>query len=365
MSDRRIEPAKALWRRVGQNLLLNQKTGVYYVRKQTLGRKPLFKSTGQTNKLAGQTRADEILREWLSHTFVAGRSIRFAEVCDELEQNLKAKFECGERRARTWEHDRGYLKLIKQYFGDRLIKDFTERSWEHWLTHEGRTLNRTLFDLAKYVSKVLTFAVSYGYIHRKPTIRNPDRIPKEVKIFENHEIEHLMAHAGPVLSDLILVAAETGLRPDENRNLRWDWIDFKSGCVTVHLPASFTKTKENRSIEVSDNVAQCLIRRRVGAPSPYVFPGCRNLDIPISRKHFSRLWHAMLKRAGSPPGFKFHWLRHSFFTKALLDAKLPIAEVAQYGGNSPAILMKKYVKNDPKRTRNVASAVRLLIVKSE
>lgn len=355
---------KKIWERVSSNLVVHLPSGIYYVRKKQVGRDELFQSTGEKNKRAAETKALEMISDWLNgKTFKRSERKFISEICDELDLCLQKEFENNDRRIRTREHDKTYFRIIKNHFGDRIASDIDEVFWDDWVRSTGRSLNRSLSDIAKYLSKVLTFAFQRKYINRKPEIRNPDKPKKSGMVYENADIEVFLEHADPMLRDLIIIGAECGLRPHENLGLQWEWIQFDKERVIIHIPADFSKTKSPRSLEASPNAAALLRQRFEKRVGPFVFPAPRNTFKSLSKKHMGKIWHAMLKRAGYPSDLKFHWLRHSFFTKTLLDAKLPLAEVSQYGGNSPNILMKRYLQDDPRRTSSVARAINLSVKK--
>lgn len=349
----------SIWQSIEPGLIRHNPSGIYYVRKFKDGKR-LTATTGTDKLTRARTIRDEMLAEWISGK-APDRKKRIHQVCDELELVLEKEFANGDRRKRTFDHDKTYLPIIKKYFGNYQASEIDEKFWADWVRDTGRSLNRTLNDIAKYLSKVLTHAYQQKYINRKPSISNPDKQKKIELIYENDEIERFIDNAEPDLKDLILIGAECGLRPHENHGLKWEWISFERNRVIITIPESYSKTKKARSLEASENAAVCLRRRYLKQVGPYVFPSPKDPLKPISSSHLRKLWGRMKKNAGITAKIKFHWLRHSFFTKALLDAQEPIQKVAEYGGNSPAILMDRYLKNDPARTRSVAGAVKLNI----
>ena len=63
--------------------------------------------------------------------------------------------------------------------------------------------------------------------------------------------------------------------------------------------------------------------------------------------------------------FLFHWLRHSTYSKLLLDAELPVQHVSEAGGTSIAVLQQRYLKSNAARTRSVGQAIRLKVGKEK
>ncbi len=363
----RLAKAKAkVWERVSDSLVLHNPSGTYYARKFKAGRGAFFKSTGEKRKGRAQSIADQMLSEWMGGTRLATRRYRIDELCDQLDAVLEAEFmerdEAGNRtrRARTRDKDGTCLPIIKDLFGEHWADEIDELFWQDWVRTHGRKLNRRLGDIGKYLSKVLTFAYERKVINRKPKIENPDPPAKAPQTYSIKDIRLFLEHSDAVLHDLIVVGAECGVRPHENCGLQWDWIEISKKSVVVKFPMTFTKTRKAREIALSDSAAN-VIRRRYKArgTGPYVFPSPFDPFKPLSDVQRSRLWRRMLVRAGARPGLKFHWLRHTFFSHALLESGKSLPMVAAYGGNSPKILFDRYMAKDAERTREVAGALTL------
>lgn len=336
-------------KRIIPNLKVRTDTGIIYVRKYKAGKGELVKSTGFTvkNISKARTAAEVIVADWLTGKSTV-RQRQIDQICDDLWGVLEQEYKNKDRRLKTWEHDRTYLPIIQKYFGNCFASDIDEEFWNNWVRDTGRPLRRSLSDIAKYLSKVLTYAYQKKYISRKPKIKNPDKPKKSGRIYENSDIELFIKHADPMLRDLIIIGAECGLRPNENQGLQWDCITFEQSRVLIYIPDEVEKRERGRIMEASDNVANCLRRRFTTRTGPYVFPAPKNVLRPISTKHLNVLWRRTLEKVnkelikanrdpfpvGKNGGVQFRWLRHSFFTKALLDAKEPLAKVASYGGNS-------------------------------
>lgn len=337
-------------------LFLHTRTRAYYVRKFKAGRGSLFKSTGETTLTRARLVRDELIASFEGR-MGAGRRVRIAEAVEDLRGQLEKEFLAGRRRRRTWDHDRTYLPIITKLFGSFYADEIDESSWNTWaLEFKGR---RDLFDIAKYLSKVLTFAYARRAIPHKPRIRAPKSAERKIEIYSDADIRTFAENATPDLRDLIILAVECGLRPHENRELRWEWITFRDGVAVISLPASFTKTARGRSLEAGPNASQVLLRRFEKRSGLWVFPAPTDLRRPISDVQLSKLWRRMLKKAGLRPGPKFHFLRHTFYTRALLDAQVPVQLVSEYGGTSIVTLQKHYLRGDSRRTAVVSRAVNI------
>ena len=82
-----------IWIRVSGNLILNQETGMYYVRKFRAGKGRLFQSTGFTQKGKAQSKADEMVAEWLyGKRATTGRAQRVEEAVDLMMEEIEKEF---------------------------------------------------------------------------------------------------------------------------------------------------------------------------------------------------------------------------------------------------------------------------------
>jgi integrase len=345
------------WVKASQNMVLHRPTGIYYVRKYRAGKGELFKSTGETRKGRAQTLADEMQAQWLGGKRLGGRRYPIGELCDLLEDRLS---EDPERRRKTRQHDKTYLPIIRDLFGEEWADEIDEAFWDAWVRRTGRGMNRTLGDVAKYLSKVLTFAFEQKIINRKPRIKNPDAAPKSPPVYTIEQIQGFLEHADSELKDLLIVATECGIRPHENRELRWDWIE---DCKIVRFPETFTKTKKAREIVLSPGVQKLLTHRLARRQGPFVFSAPKNPHQPLSECQLSRMWRRMLGRAGisteDRKGPKFHWVRHTFGSIQLLEAGQPLPKVALYMGNSPKVLFDRYMAKDAQRSAEVSQVINL------
>jgi integrase len=80
---------------------------------------------------------------------------------------------------------------------------------------------------------------------------------------------------------------------------------------------------------------------------------------PQTKVYQNRAWRKALSDAKITRGIWFYWLRHTFYTTALLEAKLPIQHVSEYGGTSIPTLQRVYLHSDAGRTKSVSGAVRI------
>lgn len=371
-----IQPKKKIWEDVKgvPYLKLNTESGVYFVRKYKAGKGELFRSTGQKTKMAAVTAADEMIAEWLGGKQLAsGRKKTISTIVDELDEELELEFKNGDRRAKTRAHDKDYLPLIKKLFGEHTPDQVDEEFWQDWIRHTGKRMRReTFFDLAKYLSKTLTFAYRKKYIVRKPQIRNPDKPKRTGRVYADDEVASIVSHADEALLLQIALGYECGLRVTEVRAMEKSMIlDWEEGCAVVSLPEWFVKANA-RTIRLSPRASQLLKAwiEKDQTGSRFVFPSKeRPLERAETEVYQNRRWRKAVQAAnatrikeGKPAitgRIWFRYLRQSFYDKAILQLGLPIQQVGAYGGTSIRTLQKHYLIPDHRRTAIVSTAVQL------
>lgn len=352
------------WARVSDNLVLHKPSGIYYARKSKAGKGRLFRSTGLKQKGRAQSQADQWIAEWLSGKRAsAGRVQRVSDAVDLLLADLEQEFINGDRKRNTWESDKVYLKQIKNLFGEMYLEEMNEDWWDDWVRLDGRKLKRTLFDLAKKLSKLLTFAWKKKWIARKPKIRNPDKKKRlgSPRIFTADEIKDISKHCDLEMKTQLALASNCGNRTGEVRTLEWSMIEFTKdvAIVTFQVDKAGAHLGEGRQFMANAFVTRMLLKWRKAqkVKSRYVFPSQSDPNLPQKKVYQNRKWRKAVKAAGITGRAWFYDLRHTFYTTALLDKREPVQHVSEFGGTSIRTLQKRYLKSDAVKTASVSKAV--------
>jgi integrase len=361
--------------------------GVYYVRKKKAGKGRLFESLGTTSKVNAKRIADERIAEWLGGKRQAlGKRPRVEAVVpqclEQLERQASTKDKQGFplRAKRTADKDRTYLAprkrparppLMTELFGEFFMDELDEQAWDAWLKRTGYRLGRDLGEIAKYLSILADYAFREKLIGRKPRFANPETHETKARVYEDADLISYHEHAEPMLQDMLEFVSEVPIRPHEIRELRWEFVRFdRDHTAEIHLPAWFPKNRKARAFRAGPNGSAMLWRRYrerlLG--SEFVFPAPKDPKKPISDVMISRLWRRMIARLNEArekenlppvPAGKFHWTRHSAYTKVILDAQENIAKVSEVGGTAITTLQKNYLKSDPRRTASVGQAIKI------
>jgi integrase len=404
--------------KVGDYTLRNNESGYIYVRRKYLvseGIPELFVSTKQKQVGKAKTEAQNIMREW--EEFHSGKPIegpnRFSlttvgQVVDRL-----LEFEIAKKRNRTGDNYRLYLGKIKKKFGDVLINAITQKKFDDWIEEERKRPRirilkdgskkelpprRTFFDYAKYMNLLMTYAYQMRAASHHMVFSDPDRILKnqltekqklvgrrglsaeekeilelgQCRVLSKAEIKALWAVMNEDTRDQFVLAYTCFMRLREAIEAPWVELNLLTGVW--NLPAERVKTGHARSFQISEQAHERLKARfkRQGGTSRYIFPGWSKkdpgVDKPVNQNKDA--WKRAKKKAGIKGRCRWHDLRHTALTHALLgDESLPVKEreamkrdpleVSKYAGVSRQTIDKVYLHAESEHTRKVSTALRI------
>jgi len=137
------------------------------------------------------------------------------------------------------------------------------------------------------------------------------------------------------LTEIIVIALNTGMRQGEILNLKWQDIDFSRKVITVHK----TKNKDPKVIPLNNTAIKIFSgKSRVVTISGYVF-ATQNATM-ISRWNLQREFKNALRKA-EIENFRFHDLRHTFATR-LVQAGVDLYSVAKLLGHRDISTTQRY-----------------------
>lgn len=151
-----------------------------------------------------------------------------------------------------------------------LLKSILDRIFRYAISHEKARKNPVEFinlnDLLKPMPKVQSYAA----------IVNPSSLGQLI-----HDIDNNQAGAFCTIEALKLIP-RVFLRPNEVRNLKWEYIDFDSRLI--YLPEEIMKGEREHLVPLAKQVILHLQQiHAVTSYSPYVFPNNSNSNKPISK----------------------------------------------------------------------------------
>lgn len=145
-------------------------------------------------------------------------------------------------------------------------------------------------------------------------------------------------------ADLVVLLLLTGLRRDEWRLGRWEWVDLESGLYI--LPDNKTG---GRTVYLSTPAVDKLREIKADEGDPiggFIFPAVRNKKKAMSWTW--RQWDKIRRQAGLPD-FRIHDLRHTAGSYAHSHAGLTQRQVADFLGHAKLETSSRYIHDAEKR----------------
>lgn len=349
--------------RVGESLYIESNTGIYYVRKSFKRYRipALFQSTYETKVGKAKSKATELIKAHMdrylgsdAHALAARSGKTVSSIIDEIMETVAPT-----KRKTTQENYRIYLGELRSEWGRMDISRITLATWQTWMREfRPRKKRKTYMDYAKYMNLVLRYAYQHKYTTHLLAIPNPDPIRESpARVFSQEEIRALWAAMNDDTRDQFVLCYECFMRLREALYLTWDRVDLDKGEITLRAQDVKTgsKTGKGRTFHVSPLAAQRLRARRKRVPGPFVFPSPTDPSKPMHQNKTA--WNKAKRRAKITGKAKWHSLRHSAITHALLDAKAEPILVSEYAGVSMRTIQQVYLHSTSEKTRSVARSV--------
>ena len=260
---------------------------------------------------------------------------------------------------------RDYLTAIET-FGDRHLRDLEHAGGEiaEWTASLPKSQQARKLAALK---QILAAAVAWDLLGKNPAsaVTPAKAMRVEIMAFaDTEELDAVAVEIGPPWGALIVVASETGMRPEEFAGVERRDVDRRAGVLHVQRAYSvgaglkaYGKTSRSlRAVPLSDRALEALDTLPVSISTPLLFPtyaaGYRDgvgygkpgyLNLANWRK---RHWQPALRSAGLERGGalwlpKPYALRHTFATWAL-DAGFDVFELARLMGTSVVMIDKVY-----------------------
>jgi len=184
--------------------------------------------------------------------------------------------------------------------------------------------NRAFRTLRRMLGK----AAEWGVIRVAPRIKLVKEYGRSMLIDRETEAK-LLAVASQPLRDVLIIILDTGMRPQETFQIRWENVNWESR--TIFVP--FGKTRNSRRyVPMSQRVVEALFRRCMGQKEGWMFPSTsRKGHLTTVAKAFS----AARKKAGVSPDIVLYSARHTFATR-VLDATGNLAVLMKAMGHASA-----------------------------
>lgn len=273
---------------------------------------------------------------------------------------------------RSWEDDEQRAEKLKEFFGQRAIRDITPMLIEKFKSdlrksdskykrpYSPATVNRYL----QVLSRVLSMAYENGIVDGNPMsrvkrLREPEPRQRYLNQFSDDEEERLMKALAVYGEHVIALAEldlEVGMRLGELLNTKWSDVDETNQLVSIVK----TKNDKPRLIPLTARALRILKRLRQDAPDEELIFDPRRTG--RKRRQLMVCFGRSVNEAGIGD-FHFHDLRHTFATR-LRAANVHEYDIADLLGHSTTPsdtrntkVTRGYAHGVPKRLRDAVNSL--------
>ncbi len=187
-----------------------------------------------------------------------------------------------------------------------------------------------------------------AYIKLPPQSAPRDRVLSDKELTRLHEL--LKPPAPPMrlerLDRFLWLLLETGARAGALRSLEWSQVNFEGGFIKLNPPGREQNNKRRPTVPISDRLKPVLLRAWTERQSSFVLDHSGEIRKSVDR--FMKEHHF--------PGVTAHVFRHTFATH-LVQAGVPLIEVAQLLGDSLETVEKNYLHLSPGHLKQAINAL--------
>lgn len=252
-------------------------------------------------------------------------------------------------RPRTITTLRERLAYAAHAFGDVPLPEL-ERMAGEIATWQAKLPERSRYGIVQALRQTLGAAERWGHISRNPAkLAGPNRqpSPRRVRAFTPQELEAIAAELRPMYRPLPLLAAATGLRPEEWQALERRDIDRSTRRLAVRRTVSGGDVVElgktagaRREVPLNARAREALDALPPRLDTPYLFPAPRGGLLDLD--HFRlREWRPAIEAAGIATPARIYDLRSTYASEALA-AGIDTYELARVMGTSGRMIERHY-----------------------
>lgn len=272
-----------------------------------------FKNLSTAKRWANQIEA-EIERGTIPTTT---SRLTFSEAADEYNKNHLA-------HKKSWKKEQSRICLVKRHLGYKRIQEITSRDLSEFRDlRMSKVSAYSVINELGLISRVLGYAkLDLGIVFTIPKIRKPTPPQGRTRRPTEQEIEQLHASLNPIMSNLMTLAIETGMRRSELANLPQEAINYINRTAFLND----TKNGDSRTVPLSTKAVNCL-RELEGKKIPRPETITRNFQTACKQCQIVDL--------------RWHDLRHHA-TSLFFERGLNMMEVASITGHKTLSMLKRY-----------------------
>ncbi len=251
-------------------------------------------------------------------------------------------------------NEKRYARRWSLLLGKRLITEITTddlRRIQAKFKIKGKWADATINRHFAFLRHVLMLGVKDGKLDRNP-VSSVKFFPEaqRTRFYNEEELARLEKLMDPFDWKVVAFAIETGLRRQEQFQLRWDQVDMETEVLTIPLP----KGGKTRHIPLSDAATAILRSLESFLRSPWVFPSPKNALRHWNPHSFvNHVFKPALRQAGIEGGC-WHTLRHTAASRRIM-AGVDLVAVKEILGHRDIQTTLRYAHLAPGHLRDAVN----------
>jgi integrase len=256
---------------------------------------------------------------------------------------------------KSYTRDITSIKFLDEYFGKKSLQQINTWQIEQYkssrkkqFTRYGKppsnaTVNRELACLKTMFKKAIEWELTSNNPAKDVKLFRENNV--NLRILSNGEFLKLYESSSELLKSFLMIAINTGMRPIEILNLKWEDVNFNQGYVLI----SSSKNNESRNIPMNDSLKKTLERLNRESNKEYIFSHKDGEPIKSVKKGF---WSA-LRRSGINH-CRIYDLRHTFASNLVMEG-VDIVTVQELLGHKDITMTKRYSHPTPQHKKQAVS----------
>jgi len=236
------------------------------------------------------------------------------------------------------------FKAFEHICGNKLISSYTLQDIEIFKHMRLKSCTPTTVSMQfRSLKAAFNIALKWQLITTNPFTKSSSvRVPQSLPLYITKRDFQLLLQTTkePVLKELFLVAALSGLRQGELLNLKWSNIDMQRHQISVTNSSDFhTKTGKSRIVPMNEMVFQ-LLGKKINSLNacPFIF---HKNGFQLNASYAEHKFKKYIRQLGLNDQLHFHSLRHTFATW-LVQGGVNIYEVQKLLGHSSVKVTEVY-----------------------
>ena len=264
-----------------------------------------------------------------------------------LTELLKEYLERLQKLNRSKPHIRNNRDRIGQLIDEcrwRYVKDVAPESFEAWRDDHLHLAPKTLNDYLSLANTFFNWLVKYDRLNKNPLLRVTTlerQMVKPRRAFSDREFNNLVSVAPPRRRIVYLLAAYTGLRRGELKQLRWGDLKIQGDEAWLAVRASTTKNRKSANMPLRREIVQELLAIKPEYSKPeYLMLKCKVPKMERFKKDLQLAGVKYVDQEGRVADF--HSLRHTFATNLSKSGVTPRIAMEMMRHSDMKLTMKTY-----------------------